>query len=162
MTERPTVTSPTRGRHGAAPHRGATGIRRVAVLALVVAALLLGSSLPSWATFSDTAAVTTTVTTATVVPPTNLTSRVKCVGSDAAVTLNWNASTSTRVSGYLIRVHFGGGAYQDQTTLAATATSWTGTTPVFYVNNYTITFTVWTKTTYGWSAESAHTARILC
>jgi hypothetical protein len=142
--------------------RTSTPVRRVAVLALLVAALVLGSSLPSWASFSDAAAVNTTVETATVVPPTNLTSRTKCVGSDATVTLNWSASTSTRVSGYRIRVHFGGGAYQDQTTLAATATTWSGTTPVFYVNNYTMTFTVWTLTQYGWTAESAHTARILC
>ena len=142
--------------------RTSTPVRRAAVLVLLVAGLLVGSSLPSWATYSDSAAVTTTVATATVAPPTNLTSRTKCTGGDATVTLNWNASTSSRVSGYRVRVHFGGGAYQDQTTLAATATTWQGTTPVFYVNNYTMTFTVWTLTNYGWTAESAHTARILC
>jgi hypothetical protein len=142
--------------------RTSTPVRRAAVLVLLAAGLLVGSSLPSWATYSDSAAVTTTVATATVAPPTNLTSRTKCTGGDATVTLNWNASTSTRVSGYRVRVHFGGGAYQDQTTLAATATTWQGTTPDFYVNNYTMTFTVWTLTNYGWTAESAHTARILC
>jgi hypothetical protein len=142
--------------------RTSTPVRRAAVLVLLVAGLLVGSSLPSWATYSDSAAVTTTVATATVAPPTNLTSRTKCTGGDATVTLNWNASTSTRVSGYRVRVHFGGGAYQDQTTLAATATTWQGTTPDFYVNNYTMTVTVWTLTNYGWSAESAPTPRILC
>jgi hypothetical protein len=142
--------------------RTSTPVRRAAVLVLLVACLLVGSSLPSWATYSDSAAVTTTVATATVAPPTNLTSRTKCTGGDATVTLNWNASTSTRVSGYRVRVHFGGGAYQDQTTLAATATTWQGTTPDFYVNNYTVTVTVWTLTDYGWSAESAPTPRILC
>jgi hypothetical protein len=142
--------------------RTSTPVRRAAVLVLLVAGLLVGSSLPSWATYSDSAAVTTTVATAPVAPPTNLTSRTKCTGGDATVTLNWNASTSTRVSGYRVRVHFGGGAYQDQTTLAATATTWQGTTPDFYVNNYTMTVTVWTLTDYGWSAESAPTPRILC
>lgn len=142
--------------------RTSTPVRRAAVLVLLVAGLLVGSSLPSWATYSDSAAVTTTVATATVAPPTNLTSRTKCTGGDATVTLNWSASTSSRVSGYRIRVHFGGGAYQDQTTLAATATTWQGTTPDFYVNNYTMTVTVWTLTDYGWSAESAPTPRILC
>ena len=142
--------------------RTSTPVRRAAVLVLLVAGLLVGSSLPSWATYSDSAAVTTTVATATVAPPTNLTSHTKCTGGDATVTLNWNASTSTRVSGYRVRVHFGGGAYQDQTTLAATATTWQGTTPDFYVNNYTMTVTVWTLTDYGWSAESAPTPRILC
>jgi len=142
--------------------RTSTPVRRAAVLVLLVAGLLVGSSLPSWATYSDSAAVTTTVATATVAPPTNLSSRCKCTGGDATVTLNWSASTSSRVSGYRIRVHFGGGAYQDQTTLAATATTWQGTTPDFYVNNYTMTVTVWTLTDYGWSAESAPTPRILC
>ena len=142
--------------------RLSTWLRRAVVLVLLVAGLVVGLSLPSWATFSDSATVSTTVATTTVGPPTNLTSRTKCVGNDATVTLTWNASTAPRVSGYRIRVHFGGGAYQDQTTVAATATTWTGTTPVIYVNNYTMTFTVWTLTQYGWTAESAPTARIVC
>ena len=142
--------------------RTSTPVRRAAVLVLLTAGLVAGSSLPSWATYSDSTAVTTTVATDTVVPPANLTARTKCAGGDATVTLNWSASTSSRVSGYRIRVHFGGGAYQDQTTLAATATTWQGTTPDFYVNNYTVTVIVWTLTDYGWSAESAPTPRILC
>jgi hypothetical protein len=139
-----------------------TGLQRVVVLVLLVAGLVVGSCLPSWATYTDSAAVGTTVDTVTVGPPTNLTARTKCVGSSASVTLTWNASTAPRVSGYRIRVHFGGGAYQDQTTLAPSVTTWNGSTDVYYVNNYTMTFTVWTLTDYGWTAESAHTARILC
>jgi hypothetical protein len=142
--------------------RSSTTVRRAAILVLLIAGLVLGSSLPSWAAFSDSTAASTTVATATIVPPTNLTARTKCAGGDATVTLNWSASTSARVSGYRIRVHFGGGAYQDQTTVAATATTWQGTTPAIYVNSYTMTFTVWTLTSYGWTAESAHTARIVC
>jgi hypothetical protein len=141
---------------------GGTVIRRAAVLVLLVAGLVLGSSLPSWATFTDTAAVSTTVATGTVAPPTNLTSHTTCTATTATVSLAWNASTSARVSGYLIRVHFGGGAYQDQTTVGPTVTTWQGTTNKANVTNYTMTFTVWTVTDYGWSAESAHTARIVC
>jgi hypothetical protein len=140
----------------------ATGIRRAAVLVLLVAGLVLGSSLPSWATFTDTAAVSTTVATGTVAPPTGLTARTTCTTDTATVNLTWKASTSARVSGYRIRVHFGGGAYQDQTTVGATATTWQGTTNKSYTTTYTMTFTVWTVTDYGWSAESAHTARIVC
>jgi len=131
--------------------RTRTSMRRAAVLLLLVAGLVVGSSLPSWAMFSDSSSVQA-----------NLTARTRCTGSDAAVTLTWGASTAPRVSGYRIRVHFGGGAYQDQTTVAATATTWTGTTPLIYVNNYTLTFTVWTLTQYGWTKESAPTARIVC
>jgi hypothetical protein len=142
--------------------RTRTSMRRAAVLLLLVAGLVVGSSLPSWAVFSDSSSVQATVATATVAPPANLTARTRCTGSDATVTLTWGASTAPRVSGYRIRVHFGGGAYQDQTTVAATATTWTGTTPLIYVNNYTLTFTVWTLTQYGWTKESAPTARIVC
>ena len=131
--------------------RTRTSMRRAAVLLLLVAGLVVGSSLPSWAMFSDSSSVQA-----------NLTARTRCTGSDATVTLTWGASTAPRVSGYRIRVNFGGGAYQDQTTVAATATTWTGTTPLIYVNNYTLTFTVWTLTQYGWTKESAPTARIVC
>jgi len=136
-------------------------LRRAGVLVLLVACLVIGSSLPSGATFADSATVSTTVATASVGPPTNLTASTRCRGNTATVTLRWNASTSTRLSGYLIRVHLGA-AYQDQTTVGPTTTSWQGSTDTFYVSNYTMTFTVWTETQYGWSAESAHTARIVC
>jgi hypothetical protein len=140
----------------------ATAIRRAAILVLLVAGLIVGSSLPSWATFTDEATVGTTVETGTVAPPTNLVGGQTCTAITATVTLNWTPSTSARVSGYRIRVHFGGGAYQDQTTLGPAAVPWTGTTNRTYVTNYTMTFTVWTLSDHGWSAESAHTARIVC
>jgi hypothetical protein len=141
---------------------GATAIRRAAILVLLVAGLIIGSSLPSWATFADEATVGTTVETGTVAPPTNLTAGWTCAPTTATITLNWAPSTSARVSGYRLRVHFGGGAYQDQAPLGPGAVTWTGTTNRANVTNYTMTFTVWTLTAYGWSAESAHTQRIVC
>ena len=137
-------------------------LKRVAVLVLLTSALIAASALPSWAGWSDSTTAGTAVTTATVGPPTSLTASTSCRGRTATVTLNWKASTATRVSGYRIRVSFGGGAYQDQATLGATATSWSGNTDVFYIENYPISFTVWTLTEYGWTAESAPTARIVC
>jgi hypothetical protein len=139
-----------------------TGIQRAAVLVLLVAGLVVGSCLPSWASFTDSSAVSTTVATDTVVAPTNLTARIRCTGNTASVTLTWNASTSARVTGYRILVHFGGGAYQDQPSVAAPTTTWSGSTDVFYVNNYEMSFTVWTLTDYGWTAESLPTPRVLC
>ncbi|MFD2090123.1 hypothetical protein [Blastococcus deserti] len=139
-----------------------TAVRRAALLLLLVAGLIVGSSLPSWATFADEATVSATVQTATVAPPTNLRATTTCTDTYVTVKLAWTASTSARVSGYRIRVHFGGGAYQDQTTVGPTTTTWQGTTYRSYTVNYTMTFTVWTLTDYGWSAESAHTPRIVC
>jgi len=141
--------------------RAVPALRRAGVLVLLVACLVIGSSLPSGATFADSATVSTTVATASVGPPTSLTASTRCRGNTATVTLRWNASTASRVSGYLIRVHLGA-AYQDQQTVGPTATSWQGSTDTFYVDNYSMTFTVWTQTQYGWTAQSAHTPRILC
>ncbi|MCW2578467.1 MAG: hypothetical protein JWR82_68 [Blastococcus sp.] len=141
---------------------GAQRLQRAAVLVLLTAGLIAASALPSWAGWSEAATVATSVTTATVGPPSNLTSRTTCTTTVATVNLAWKASTAKGVSGYLIRVSFGGGAYQDQATVASTATSWSGNTDRFYVTNYTITFTVWTLTQYGWTAESVPTARIVC
>jgi len=141
---------------------GITGIRRAAVLVLLVAGLVVGSSLPSWATFTDAAAVNTTVATATVAPPTGVTARVtKCTGNAVYATLNWTASTAARVSGYRIRAYVGG-AWQDQGTVNAATTTWqAGVNPV-YVDKYVMTMSVWTLTEYGWTAESARTERIVC
>ena len=136
--------------------------KRAALLLLLTAGLIAASALPSTAGWSDAATVSTSVSTATVGPPTDLTSRTTCRGQTATVNLTWKAGTAPRVAGHLIRVSFGGGAYQDQATVGPTATSWTGSTDVFYVTNYTITFTVWTLTEYGWTAESVPTARIVC
>jgi hypothetical protein len=140
---------------------GATARRRAAVLVLLVAGLVFGSSLPSWAAFTDTTSVSAAITTATVAPPANLTARTKCAGNTATVTLNWAASTAARVSGYRVRVYLGE-AWQDQGTVAGTATTWQGNADTFYVSNYTMTFTVSTLTEYGWTAESLRTARIIC
>ena len=134
--------------------------RRAAVLLLLTAGLVLGAALPSWASFTDAVAVpTTTVATATLEVPGVPTGRATCSGSTATVTVNWTDSTAPRVSGYRVRLWLGN-AWQDAATV--TGTSWTGNTSTTFVNGYVMTFTVWTLTPYGWTAESAHTAQVLC
>ncbi|SNR48924.1 hypothetical protein [Blastococcus mobilis] len=142
--------------------RGTSGIRRVAVLILLTVAVVVGSSMPSWASFADTAAVSTTVATATVAPPTGVTARVtKCTGRFVNLTLDWTASTAARVSGYQVRVYLGE-AYQDQPSAGAATTTWQGSLDRYYVDTYTVTFTVRTLTEYGWTAESPRTAQVVC
>jgi hypothetical protein len=141
---------------------GTGAIRRVLLLVLLTVAVVFGSSVPSWASFSDAAAVSTTVTTATVAPPTGLIAKVtRCTGNTAYLRLDWTASTAARVSGYQVRVYLGE-AYQDQLPVAATATTWQAAVDTYYVNNYAMTFSVWTLTEYGWTAESPRTARVVC
>lgn len=140
---------------------GANAIRRAAIVVLVSAGLLVGSSFPSWATFGDTTAVNTTVATASVAPPGNLTAKTSCRSGTMTVTLNWTASTSARVSGYLVRLYLGE-AWQDQATLGKAATTWQGSAGTIYSTNYVMTFTVSTLTEYGWTTESPRTVRLVC
>ena len=135
-------------------------LRRALALLLLTAGLVLGVALPSWASFTESVALPqTTVSTATVEVPGIPTARATCSGSTATITVNWNASTAPRVTGYRVRLWLGN-AWQDVSTV--TGTSWTGTTSTAYLTNYVMTFTVWTQTPYGWTAESAHTAQVLC
>jgi hypothetical protein len=135
-------------------------LRRVAVLLLLTAGLVVGAALPSWASFTDTVALPTlTASTPIVEVQGAMPVRATCTGSTATVSLSWNASAAPRVSGYKVRLWLNA-AWQDVTTVPGT--SWTGTTSLTYVTGYTMTFTIWTVTPYGWTAESAHTARVVC
>jgi len=134
-------------------------VRRAVVLLLLTASLVFGAALPSWASYVDSAAVQTTVSTATLDVPGIPTARATCSGGSATITVNWNASTAPRVSGYRVRLWLGN-AWQDVGTV--TGLTWTGSTSTAYLTNYVMTFTVWTQTPYGWTAESAHTAQVFC
>ena len=143
------------------PDPRATGLRRAALLVVLVAVLIGGSAWPSWAGYTDAARVDTTIATATIAPPTALTARARCQGNTATVTVDWAASTSERVSGYRVRLYLNS-SWQDQATVGPAATTWQGTTDTYYVTNYTMTFSVWTLTQHGWAAESVRTARVVC
>ena len=135
-------------------------VRRAAVLLLLTAGLVLGAALPSWASFTEAVALPQmTVSTPTLAVPGVPTARATCAGGTATVTMNWTASTAPRVSGYRVRLWLGA-AWQDVTTVAGT--TWTGNTSTTYVNGYVMTFTVWTLTPYGWTAESAKTPVLTC
>jgi hypothetical protein len=141
---------------------GSAHVRRAATLLVLTAALVLGACLPSWAAYTEAVALPQmTVSTAVVAVPGNVSSSVRCTGNTATVTLNWTASTASGVSGYRPRIYLNA-AYQDQPSVSSTTTTWQASIDVFYVNNYTVTFSVWTLTDYGWTAESARTVRIVC
>jgi hypothetical protein len=135
-------------------------LRRAAVLVLLTAGLVVGAALPSWASFTDSAASPqSTVSTATLQVPGTPTARATCVTGTASLSVSWNASTAPRVSGYKVRLWLGG-AWQEAGTVATT--TWTGKTSTSYVTDYVMTFAVWTLTPYGWTAESTRSARVVC
>ncbi len=135
-------------------------LRRAAVLLLLTVGLVVGGALPSWASFTEVVTKPTmTMSTPTLQVPGVPTARATCSGTTATVTVNWRASTAPRVSGYKVRLWLNA-AWQDVTTV--TGTSWTGNTSTTYVTAYAMTFSVWTLTPYGWTAESVPTARVLC
>ncbi len=136
------------------------GIRRAVLLMVLTVAVILGASVPAFATFKDSVAVTTGISTITVAAPTSVVGKLTC-GSPSTMSATWVKSTTARVNGYTVSVYFSDGFVQS-VQLPGTATSWSATIDPYYVTAYSINYTVTAKTDYGWSKESAHTAAFQC
>jgi hypothetical protein len=141
-----------------------TALRRTALaLALTFAAVLgsTGSTAPAQASFADSAARTTTISTATVAAPANVTGSLTCGKTSATMGATWNLSSSARVSGYTVTVYFSDG-YVQKVQLGPAATSWSAPIDVYFVTAFSVYYTVTTKTDYGWTTESAPTGAFQC
>ena len=141
-----------------------TAIRRTALmLALTLTAILgsAGSTAPAQASFADSAAVSTSIATATVAPPTNVVGKLTCGRSSATMSATWTTSTSARISGQQVKVYFSDGFVQT-VELSATATSWSASIDPYYVTAYSIRYSVTAKTDYGWFTESPLTGSFQC
>ena len=141
-----------------------TAIRRTALtLALALTAILgsAGSTSPALASFADSAAVSTSIATATVAHPTNVVGKLTCGRSSATMGATWNLSTSARVSGYTVTVYFSDGFVQ-KVQLGPSATSWSASIAPYYVTAYSVQYSVTTVTDYGWVRESARTGSFQC
>ncbi len=136
--------------------------RFLTVLGLAVS-VVVGSTIPAGAAFSDTAAAPTmTLGTATVAAPGNVVGSLTCGGkSDSTMKVTWAASSASRISGYRITVEFSDGVASTRE-VAATATSWTSPISTYNVTVYSIRYSVTTLTDYGWSTESAKTEWFHC
>jgi hypothetical protein len=143
-----------------------TGIRRsLLLLALTVAVVVggLGPAHPAQASFSEKVpAASTQISTGTVAPPTTVTGSLTCGRTSATMGVTWKASTSTKVTGYVVSVIFDDGFVQVVDMLPPTTTSWTSTLSLYTAQNYYIRYTVTTHTTYGWTATSASTGWFTC
>lgn len=140
------------------------GIRRgLLVLGLTVAAFAgtVGSTPPAQATFADSSAVSTSISTTTVAPPTNVVGTLICGRKSATMGATWNLSTSARISGYLVTVYFSDGFVQT-VQLGAAATSWSAAIAPYYVTAFSVQYSVTAQTDYGWSKESVRTGSFQC
>jgi hypothetical protein len=148
-----------------------TRIRRIAVLLSFAAAAFFGGMLPADAQFSNSAAAPTmAITSVDVLAPTNLsTAGTKCDTTWNGWTwvttlhakLSWRPSATTRgVTGYRVTALVNGFRYPIQD-VPAGVTSLTGDYDASVTSN-TITVTVTTLTSYGWTEESAQSGVIKC
>jgi len=110
-------------------------------------------------TYNEQSTVTTSA--ADPVDPNVTTATTVTKSTDLVVNLSWTASTSRGVSGYVVSAHPYGGPGQAMAQTPATLTS-TGSRVTAYNLDYAATLTVTTLTSYGWTAQSAQTARLSC
>jgi hypothetical protein len=146
-----------------------TRTRRIANLLGLTVAMLTGGMLPASATFSDSVALTTTVGTATIAPPTQVEAKSICTTTVDPVTLRstttvqvkieWWRSTSPRVTGYRVTAYPAGGS-----PYTLTVTGPTDEVAVYDSNvlasNSRITVTSLTQST--WTAESGKSPVLPC
>ena len=141
-----------------------TALRRTAcTLALTLTAILAGtgSTAPAEASFADSSAATTAIATAVVAAPTNVAGSLVCGRSSATMGVTWNPSTAARVSGYTVTVYFSDG-FSQKKEVGPAATSWSAPIELFYVTAESVSYSVTTRTDYGWTTESAPTGAFQC
>ena len=139
-----------------------TTIRRVLAVLGLALTVVVGSSIPAAATFSDTAALaTTSVATATVAAPGDVTGYLICGPSTSTMLVTWTASSASRISGYKVTVHYSDG-YEQSETVSASATSWSGSVTTDNVTAYAVRYSVTTLTDHGWFTQSGLTGSFRC
>ena len=137
-----------------------TSIRRLLVLLALTVAVIIGASVPAFATFKDSVAISTAITTTTVAPVTNLVGNLNCAPT-STMSATWTRSTTPRVSGYQVKVYFSDGFVQT-VELGPTAASWSVGIAQYYVTAFSVRYSVTTRTDYGWTTESVKTGAFQC
>ncbi len=198
-----------------------TTTRRILVLAGMILAVMIGTSIPASATFADSVAVPTMkITTGTVQAPTGLVLKDFCMtttttvrrttytdpatgaswqtaysytstsvtstsnvqsssttttagpgygetttttvttNTNLHVSLSWSASTSPRVTGYVVSAHLG----LNGSSVPLLSTAGTSVSQIQDADNlyYQPSLFVTTQTNYGWTADSARTVPLSC
>ncbi|MCZ2847141.1 fibronectin type III domain-containing protein [Modestobacter sp. VKM Ac-2978] len=137
-----------------------TRLRRGVLLVAVVVATVLGvTATAAQAAFDDSASLSASVGTATVAPPTKVTTSDTWCFIWFSTRVSWAPSTSPDVIGYRITTQAAGGG---STVVAETGATTTSTSVSGYQTNRSYTFTVTALTRYGWTAVSAQTGTVRC
>ena len=154
-------------------------IRRTAVLLGLTASVIVGSSIPASATFTEAVSTTTAaLRTATVAAPASVrvddycsttsytywngTSNVTVTEHWYNATVTWPASTTQRgVTGYRVMAHLNNGQSVVMGETGTTNRSVSARVDRAYLN-YQPRVSVITLTSYGWTTESARTAVLSC
>ena len=140
-----------------------TSIRRVLTVLGLALTVVVGSSIPASATFSDTVKLaTTSVGTTSVVAPGAVTGRLTCGGTNSTMGVTWNPSGTRGVSGYRVTVLFSDGYEQTEDVAGATTSSWNKSITTYNVTAYSVRYSVTTLTTYGWNTASGLTGSFRC
>jgi hypothetical protein len=136
-------------------------IRKALVVLGLSTAVTVGTvATPAGASLADSDTVSTAISTTTVTPVTNLVGGLNC-NPRSTMSATWTRSTTARVKGYELNVHFSDGVVQT-VSLGPTATSWSDTIDKYYVTAYSIQYSVTTITDYGWTKSSTKTAAFQC
>src|SRR4051794_31002095 len=118
-----------------------TTVRRVLGVLGLALAVVMGSSLPASATFSDTTVLSmTSVGAASVVAPGAVTGTLTCGPRNTTMGVTWNPSGSRGVSGYRITVLFSDGYEQSEDVAGASTSSWSTSITTYNVTAYAVRF----------------------
>jgi hypothetical protein len=152
-----------RGRDDASPGvLGTTAIRRLPLLLGLTLAVLVAGIAPASATFTDPATLATTVETVRVKAPQSVSGSLTCGTETATMAVTWMASSTARITGYRVNVHYYVDGSTESFDVPATATSWSATTPAWKVSPHSIDYSVTTVTDYGWTKESSRQGQFHC
>jgi hypothetical protein len=136
-------------------------LRTLALAGPAAGLVTLLAATPADAAFSTAASLTRMgIATTAVQAPTGLTGSITCGRTSSTLNLNWTASGTAGVTGYVVRIVFSDG--YEQSTAAQPGTSWSGTVDTYYATTTTLHMTATTQTSYGWTRESAPTAELSC
>jgi hypothetical protein len=152
-------------------------LRRTAVLIGLTACVIVGSSIPASATFSESVSQTATTRTVTVAPTAavyvddhcsttsytywNGWTNVRVTENWYNATISWPASPTRGVSGYRVIAHLNNGQSVVMGEVSATNRTVSARVDRAYLN-YQPRVSVVTLTGYGWTAETARSAVLSC
>jgi hypothetical protein len=133
-----------------------TAIHRILILSVLTVTVTAGASVPAWAAFSRQRALpVTTIATTTVQPPAGVSSEGSwCNNGVLYANFSWAPSPTAGVSGYSVRTYQTDGSSKVFAETDAAGTAVTGIYPS-HGQAATTAITVTTRTSYGWTADSA-------